>query len=98
MPEIGYRLLAYRQHYNLWRHAKPNRYDAGADAGRHEHVMAILEDVAGGVLSAETRWHDGCSNQRQVHLATVRVRGEEDRNALRKTGKNVRVVRQRDYG
>ena len=41
------------QNHNLWRHAKADGQDTGADTGRYKHVMAIFEYVAGGVPRAE---------------------------------------------
>src|SRR5437660_7360966 len=63
----------YCKQHNLRRDAKANRQNAGADAGGHEHVMAALKNVAGGVFASEARRHDRRSDQRNIHLPTMCV-------------------------
>src|SRR2546427_5059634 len=65
-----------RQNHNFRRHPKANWNYAGADACSYEQVMAVLKDMARGILLPEPRRHDLSANQRNVNLSTVCVPGQ----------------------
>lgn len=58
--------------------------------------MAVLKYMAGGVFLAKVGRNDGRANQRNVNLSAMRMSGEQQRDTLRKTWKDIRVVSESD--
>src|SRR5579863_1747686 len=57
--------------HDFRRHPETRRYDAGAEATRHNQVPALLDDVAVGETRAVLRRHKSRPDQRHADLSAV---------------------------
>src|SRR6516164_6857965 len=85
-----------RQKRDLRRHAETYRDDAGADAGRHEEVTAVLDDVADRVALAETRRNDQPSDQGKGYLTAMGVAGNRQSDPVGNFREDVGIVGDND--
>ena len=75
-------LSADGQEGNRGGNAKPYRQNARPHTGRHKQMPAPLDDVACGKTLTESRRHNRPAEQRNPHLAAMRMTGQSERNAV----------------
>src|SRR6185437_1829612 len=89
--------IAKPHHHDFRRHAEPHRGDRAAEPARHDHVAAVLDDVAVGETVAVPARYDRRIAE-DADLAAMRVAGERQRNARRYLHENIRLMRKQDRG